>query len=140
MFETIVKAAENFMDQQLGIPAALSDEGIDMRTVIAYIDIDSAASQTHRVYVACNDAMIAMIAELFLGEEESDQETLNDMALETTNMIVGSAKVLSEELSGQAFTIQTPHYVKHDSFDIECDQVKKLSSDGCHIVIGIKEQ
>ena len=140
MFETIVKAAENFMDQQLGIPAKLSEDQTDMRTVIAYIDIDSAASQTHRVYIACNDAMIAMIAELFLGEEDSDQDTLNDMALETTNMIVGSAKVLAEELSDQAFTIRTPHYVKHDSFDMECDQSVKLSSDDRHIMIGIKEQ
>ena len=140
MFETIVKAAENFFQHQIGLPFELSDAKCDMRTVIASIEIDSAAERSHQVYVACNDGMIGLIAELFLGEEESDEETLTDMALETTNLIVGSAKVLAEECHGIAFSIRTPHFVKRDLFDIECDQIKSLLIDDRQMIIGIKEQ
>ena len=140
MFDTIVKAAENFFHNQIGLPFELSDNRCEMRTIIASIDIDSAADQTHRVYVACNDAMISLITELFLGEEESDEETQNDMALETTNLIVGSAKVLAEELHNQPFTIQTPQFVKRDLFDLECDVYKTVAIDGREMMIGIKEQ
>jgi chemotaxis protein CheY-P-specific phosphatase CheC len=84
--------------------------------------------------------MISLITELFLGEEESDEETQNDMALETTNLIVGSAKVLAEELNEQPFTIQTPHFVKRDLFDLECDVFKTVAIDGRQMMIGIKEQ
>lgn len=140
MFDTIVKAAENFFDHQIGLPFELSDVRCDMRTVIASIDVDSAVSTSHRVYVACNDAMLTLITDLFLGEDAHDEQTLTDMALETTNLIVGSAKVLAEELEEPVFSIHTPFFVKQGTFDLECDMFKTLTIDGRQMTIGIKEQ
>jgi len=140
MFDTIVKAAENFFIHQIGTPYDISEERCEMRTVIASIDIHSTIEQNYRVYVACDDAMIAMITELFLGEEAPDEETQTDMTLETANLIVGSAKVLAEECRSVPFTIATPIFVKRDRFDIECDQIRTVRSKEGQLTIGIKEQ
>jgi hypothetical protein len=140
MFDIIVQAAENFFTHQIGLPFEVKAGQSEMRTIIASIDIETAADTTHRIYIACNDAMIASITELFLGEEIDDEETLTDMALETTNLIVGSAKVLAEECDALAFTIQTPHFVKRDLFDIACDQTRTVHIDGKQMTLGIKEQ
>ena len=140
MFEIIVQAAENFFTHQIGLPFEVTEGQSEMRTIIASIDIETAAGQIHRVYVACNDAMISMIAELFLGESIIEEETLTDMALETTNLIVGSAKVLAEECNAPAFSIQTPHFEKRDLFDIACDKIRTVRIDGKQMTLGIKEQ
>ncbi len=140
MFDIIVQAAENFFQHQIRLPFEVAEGGAEMRTLIASIDIDAARERSHRIYVACDDAMVAMITETFLGEPAEDEETMTDMVLETANLIVGSAKVLAEELGPVAFSIRTPNYVKYDRFDLECDQLKTVSVDGRQMILGIKEQ
>jgi chemotaxis protein CheY-P-specific phosphatase CheC len=138
MLETIAKAAENFISHQLGAqpaPAALPDK---MRTLIAYIDTESPEG-SRRIYIGCCDRMIALIVEVMLGEPLEDEETLTDMTLETVNLIVGSAKVLLQEQHDTAMTIQTPHFVKYDLFDVACDATIAVSAGEGTMIIGIKE-
>lgn len=140
MIDVIVKAAENFCIHQIRLPYCVSDDIPKKRTLIAYIDTKQGDMIVHRVYIACDEKMMQMIAEIFLGEDQSDEQTLVDMALETANMIIGSAKVLSPEISGPHFSIATPHYVKTDIFDLECDQTMHIETNGNTMIIGIKEQ
>jgi hypothetical protein len=140
MLDTIVHAAENFLSHQLGLTATVTERPDAMRTVIAYIDTESQTGRRRRVYVACSGTLIARIIELFLGEEESDEVTRTDMALETANLVVGSAKVVAQECGDAPFAIGTPHFVKDGPFDMPCDSVKGLAADGCMMIIGIKEQ
>jgi hypothetical protein len=140
MLDTIVHAAENFLTHQLELTATAAERPDAMRTVIAYIDTESQTGRHHRVYVACNGTLIARIIELFLGEEEDDEATRTDMALETANLVVGSAKVIAQERGEVPFTIGTPHFVKDAPFDMLCDSVRELGGDGCMMIIGIKEQ
>lgn len=140
MLNTILKAAENFCIHQIRSEHTVNDDSTDLRTVIAYIDTKSEHSSTHRVYIACDEVLIQQISEIFLGEDESDEETLIDMALETANMIVGSAKVLASEEENVHFNISTPHFVKFDLFDLDCDQRKLIEVNGQSMIIAIKEQ
>jgi len=61
------------------------------------------------------------------------------MTLETTNLIVGSAKVIAEEADENPYTIATPHFVKTDVFDFEYDQVKLIMVENDEMLIAIKE-
>lgn len=140
MIDVIVKAAENFCIHQIRLPYEISDNKHKTRTIIAYIDTQQSNAGVTRVYIACDEKLVQMIAGIFLGENKSDEKTLIDMALETANMIVGSAKVLSPEIEGPLFTIATPYYEKTDIFDFECDKMKLIKIDGHKMMIGIKEQ
>lgn len=113
MFPIIVEAATNFCLHQIRLPYALTSQPPQKRTLFAYIDIEAEGSAL-RAYVGCDSTLIQTIAEIFLGEEMSDEETLTDMLLETTNMIVGSAKVLAEEHE-KSMTIATPFFVSGET-------------------------
>jgi hypothetical protein len=60
------------------------------------------------------------------------------MLLETTNMIVGSAKVLSEEQQTSSFTISTPYFSEHDYFTMNTDGYHTLYVANGEMTIAIK--
>lgn len=113
MFPIIVEAAANFCQHQIRLPYTLSSHMPQKRTLFAYIDIETDGG-AHRAYIGCDTSLIQTIAEIFLGEEESDEATLADMLLETTNMIVGSAKVLAEGYE-KSMTIATPFFASGET-------------------------
>lgn len=115
MLPIIMHAAENFCRHQLQLPYEQSEEESKKRTFLAYIDIESQNKETYRVYIGCDEPLIQNIAETFLGEDASDDQTLIDMLLETTNMIVGSAKVLAAEIYETSMNIMTPFYLSEFS-------------------------
>lgn len=139
MFNTIIKASENFCLHQIRLPHKVSDGETKKRTLIAYIDINASDGKKHRVYLACEPAFVQRVSKLFLEEDESDEETLIDMALETTNLIVGSAKVIAEDANENPYTIATPHFVKLDIFDLEYDESKIIKIEDDTMIIAIKE-
>jgi hypothetical protein len=79
------------------------------------------------------------ISKVFLEEDESDEETLIDMALETANLIVGSAKVIAEEADDNPYTIGTPHFEKIDKFKFEYNEAKTIKVEDDEMIIAIKE-
>ncbi len=139
MLNTISRALENFCIHQLNAKYIPTDEISKKRTLIAYIDIDTKNKQKYRVYIVSDQNFIQRVSKLFLEEDESDEETLIDMALEITNLIVGSAKVMAEELNENPYTIQTPHFLQIDIFDFEYDNAKTLTIEDDKITIAIKE-
>lgn len=138
MLPTILQAAENFCKHQIGLPHTIAEMSDKKRTLIAYIDIETKCGIKHRTYLGCDDVLIQHIAEIFLGEESSDKETLTDMLLETTNMIIGSAKVLAEESDVNPFTISTPHFLKEDYFTVPYDGIHTVQVANGEMVIAIK--
>ena len=139
MLKTIIQASENFCIHQIRVPHTVSEGDTKKRTLIAYIDIDANDGKKHRVYLACDSNFIQRVSTLFLEEEESDEETLIDMLLETANLVVGSAKVIAEEANENPYTINTPHYLKLDIFDFEYDQAKIVQVQDDVMIIAIKE-
>ena len=139
MLKTIIKASENFCIHQIRSPHVLSDIKTQTRTLIAYIDIDSSDGKKHRVYLASEPKFMQRVSKLFLEEDESDEETLIDMALETTNLIVGSAKVIAEEANENPYIISTPHFIKLDIFNYEYDEFKVIQIEDDQMIIAIKE-
>ncbi len=139
MLETIIKASENFCAHQIRLPYELKDSASKERTLIAYIDIDKEDNTKHRVYLAANHKFVQRVTKIFLEEDESDEETLIDMMLETVNLIVGSAKVIAEELGKDQYTINTPHFLKIDTFNFEYDAIKILQVESDEMIIAIKE-
>lgn len=113
MLSIIIQAAENFCQHQLHLPFKQTVKASKKRTFFAYIDIDVQNSNRHRVYIGCDDVLIQTIVEIFLGENNSDEQTIIDMLLETTNMIVGSAKILAKESYDISFAILTPFFVSN---------------------------
>ncbi|MEA1892008.1 MAG: chemotaxis protein CheX [Campylobacterota bacterium] len=139
MLETIIQASENFCIHQIRESHVVSDTINKKRTLIAYIDIDTKDSKRYRVYIASDFNFMQKISKLFLEEDESDEETLMDMTLETANLITGSAKVIAEEQDENQYTIKTPHYLKTGSFDIAYDEAKTIKIQNDELILAIKE-
>jgi chemotaxis protein CheY-P-specific phosphatase CheC len=141
MINIIGESAINFCHHQMGLDCQELDHYGKKEALIAYIDVTHDHTQkVDRVYIVCEKSFVQKITEAMLFEEESDEETLIDMILETTNLIVGSAKVLAQESKDIHFTISTPHYEKEDIFDYEYDQIKIINSNGADMIIALKEQ
>ncbi len=138
MLNTIEKAAENFCIHQLGTQCCKKDGVSQKQTFIAYIDINTQEDQNYRVYLASEKEFLQKVAQLFLEEDESDDETLQDMMLETVNLIVGSAKVIAQE-NEHTFTIQTPHFEKIDTFSYPYNEASSIALDDALLSIAIKE-
>lgn len=134
----IIQAAKNFYAHQIRLPYSIKLPLPKKRTLLAYLDIESKNGEKHRVYIGCDDVLIQCITEIFLGEELSDTETLRDMLLETTNMIIGSAKVLAEEQVSSSFTISTPHFFDHDDFTPTTDENYTFTVGEGEMIIAIK--
>jgi len=139
MLKSIEEAAKNFCIHQIREPHEIEDGLTKERTLIAYIDIQAEDTKKYRVYIASQKSFTQRISMLFLEEEQSDEETLIDMTLETANLIIGSAKVIAESDAQNSFTIGTPHFEKFDHFDFEYDEAKTISVASDKISIAIKE-
>lgn len=139
MLNIIIEASKNFCIHQIRAPHEIVDNITKMRTVIAYIDIETLSGKKHRVCIGASPSFAQRISTLLLEEDESDEDTLIDMTLETTNLIVGSAKVLAENLSEYSYTMSTPHFEKIDDFDFEYDHAKVLKIEDDEMIIAIKE-
>lgn len=138
MLTTIIKATQNFCTHQVNLDSSIHDGASKKRTLIAYIDIEINNTKKSRVYIACDENFVQKISKIFLDEDKSDEETLIDMALETTNLIVGSAKVIAEA-SDNPYTIKTPFFEKIGVFDYECDDIKTVIVGDDELTIAIKE-
>jgi len=110
-----------------------------MRTFLAYIDIEAENGSAHRAFIGCDRLLIQMIAEIFLGEEESDDATLIDMLLETTNMIVGSAKVLASEAYDTSIRIATPFFSPDGTIDSNGEDLCCISIKNGEMLIAVKK-
>jgi len=139
MLNIIIEASQNFCLHQIRLPHELHDNVTQMRTLIAYIDIETLDSKKYRVYIGASLSFAQRISTLLLEEDESDEETLVDMILETANLIVGSAKVIAEERDTNPFVIGTPHFEKIDNFDFQYDKAKVLKVEDDEMIIAIKE-
>ena len=139
MLETIQEASQNFCRHQIRLDYEIEDRVSNRRTLIAYIDIDTFDAKKHRVYIASDEKFMQRVSKLFLEEEESDEETLIDMTLETANLIIGSAKVIAEGSNSNTYTINTPHFEKIGLFDYPYDQAKTIQVENDELTIAIKE-
>jgi len=138
MLKTIIESSENFCIHQIREEYTINNEISDTKAYISYIDIKTTTLQKYRIYIACSQTFIQKIAKIFIEEEESDEETLIDMILETANFIVGNAKVLAET-SNNPYTIMTPRFEKIGFFDFDHDQLKLISIENSKLTIAIKE-
>ena len=139
MLKTIEEASKNFCIHQIRVPHTIRDGITQKRTLIAYIDIDTDDGSKYRVYIASDENFMQRVSYLFLEEEQSDEETLIDMTLETANLIIGSAKVIAEEEQKNPYTIQTPHFEKIGNFDFDYDTAKCINVENDELMIAIKE-
>jgi CheY-specific phosphatase CheX len=139
MLSIITKAATNFCEHQIRTPYTFKTTIPKMRIVLASIEIVENY-KVHTVYLGISKELLQNICEIFLFEDESDDETLEDMLLETTNMIVGSAKVLAQETSNaKVFNIKTPVFLETKRFNHPCDAMSRIVLDNGTIFIAIKE-
>lgn len=138
MLPIILKAAENFCFHQIRLPYQFIPSANNMRTLLAYIDIEAEDGALHRAFIGCDPHMIQMIVEIFLGEEKSDEQTLIDMLLETTNMIVGSAKVLASEAYNTSMKIATPFFISEQDIETDADNIRFIGIENGQMMIAIK--
>ncbi|MFA6760744.1 MAG: chemotaxis protein CheX [Sulfuricurvum sp.] len=137
MFETILEALENFCVHQIRSPHKLSKDALECDTIIASIGIDLDDGKSYKIYLQAMPSFAQRVALALLEEEISDDETLQDMILETSNLVVGSAKVLLNEQLGIGAKISTPSCVSE--CDTLYDEFRCLSIDEDKIVLALKE-
>jgi len=139
MFQTIIQATENFCTHQIRENFKDIEDFNDEKALITYIDIETTNDTKYRIYIVSDLMFAQKVSKLFLEEDESDEETLIDMGLETTNLIVGSAKVIAEETESEAYTIATPHFTNIGKFTLDYDAKKIYQvGDESKILIAIK--
>ena len=139
MLSIITKAATNFCEHQIRQPYSVTNGIPKMRMFIASMNITENGS-IHKVYVAAPQKLLQTLCEIFLFEEDCDEETLKDMLLETANMIVGSAKVIAqEEASDRAFSISTPKFLEINDFTYPYDAQVNIDVNESNIIVAIKE-
>jgi len=142
MISIIIEAAENFLHNQIELTTKKTnavDTDAQTRTVIASIEVKMDDGDIKTVYLGFNEALIKKIIAVYLMEDKVDDETMQDMALESTNMIVGSAKVLAEAADKEHFMITTPKLKAFEKFDAcTCSEISVLSTLEESLVIGIK--
>jgi hypothetical protein len=139
MLPIILEAATNFCLHQIRLPYDLISPNEKKRTLLAYIDIEITNGELHRAYIGCDEVLIQTITEIFLGEDKSDEQTLIDMLLETTNMIVGSAKVLACEVYETTITIATPFILSYEEIEkLHLDNVQCISVTGGEMTVGLQ--
>ncbi len=138
MINYITTASKQFFQHQIGTTCAIDEIVPQESAYVAYIDITNLANAVYRVYIAMDEPILAHITELFLGEDTPDEQTLQEMLLETTNMVVGSAKVLAEE-SESAFNIKTPFIETSALSMVSYDNKQTLKIDNSAMIIALKE-
>jgi hypothetical protein len=139
MFQTIIQATENFCTHQIREDFKDIDSFNEDKSLITYIDISTSSETKHRIYIVSDLKFAQKVSKLFLEEDESDEETLIDMGLETTNLIVGSAKVIAAEGNSESYTISTPHFTNIEKFSFDYDEQKVfLVGDDSKILVAIK--
>lgn len=137
MLPIIVEAAANFCQHQIRLPYEITPLPPQKRTLLAYIDIETEEG-VQRAFIGCDASLIQTIAEIFLGEEESDEQTLVDMLLETTNMIVGSAKVLAEDTYETSMKIATPFFFSDELSQLHPDAIQCIGINDGEMMIALK--
>ena len=140
MLQTILKAASNFCREQLGAEKieVYETKQLENGALVAYIDIETRQNGKYRVYLAAKKEFIQFVAHVFLEEDESDEETIMDMAQECTNLIVGSAKVIASK-NGVDFTISTPHLEMVETFTYKFDESALLECNGKTLFIALSK-
>jgi hypothetical protein len=139
MVSIILQAAENFLRDQIQLVPEKADELSQLRTVIAFIDVKMDDGAVKTVYLGFNEALLKEIVSVYLFEDEADEQTIIDMALESTNMIVGSAKVLAEQAEKEHFMITTPEFKAIEEFqNCQCSEFSVLNTAKEGLIIGIK--
>lgn len=140
MLQTIIEAAANFCHEQLGVEKLELHETkqLESGALVAYIDIETKQNGKYRAYLAAEKDFVQFVAQIFLEEDESDEETIMDMAMECTNLIVGSAKVIASK-NGVDFTISTPHLEKVEAFTHSFDEAALLECNGKNIFIALSK-
>ncbi len=139
MFKTIIKASENFCVHQIRLPFVTKKEVPEVELFITYIDIKTVDEKIFRVYIATQEKFTQRVSKIFLEEDTSDKETLIDMALETANLIVGSAKVIAQEDNKNQYNIATPHFQGISKFNIDYDEYLSFEIKDEKMLIAIKE-
>lgn len=140
MLSIITNAATNFCRHQVRLPYQFKTTIPKMRMVLASIEIVKK-QKVHTIYIGISKDLLQYICEIFLFEDESDDETLQDMVLETTNMIVGSAKVLAQETDEtKVFNIGTPVYLETKRFNHPCDAMSRIVLENGSLFVAMKEK
>ena len=135
MINLISTAAKNFLNEQIELKSEENHESSETRTFIASIEIELDNGETQKVFLCYDDALLRAIVDVYLGETEPDEQTLVDMALESTNMIVGSAKMLST--TKDHFNIKTPIYEGDTRLEVTCSEEHTLFTDKDNLHIAI---
>ncbi len=139
MISIIIEAAENFLHNQIELSTKKTDTLSQMRTVVASIDVKMDDGEVKCIYLGYNEKLVKEIVSVYLMEDDADEQTMIDMALESTNMIVGSAKVLAEEAEKEHFMITTPKFERIEDFNCcECSEYSILQTAKEGLVIAIK--
>jgi len=111
MIHYITKAIHEYSKHQLSLSSEVSkcpqNFADESATILTYIYIMNDKNKKFKVSISYQKKLLQEIVSIFLMEDDADDATLQEMALETTNMLVGSAKIIAVE-DENPFNIETP--------------------------------
>ena len=139
MFEQIIEATQNFFNDILQMEIKeckrMPSHGFFCSKIYIFKgDIKNEVSIFMRKETLNN------ISEIFLFEQNPNEETLIDLTKEISNLIAGSAKVLLEEKSGHEYLLSTPEFLGTAQLpkDTKMENYKKFKTKNRCFVVGLR--
>jgi uncharacterized protein YneR len=74
-------------------------------------------SEVHYFNLVSSKELLKQVSSVMLFEDEPDEETLKDMASEVTNLVIGNAKVLVEDVRKQELKLTIPKEDKETTLE-----------------------
>jgi len=110
--ETLIESTHFFAKEVLDTEVELYESCSLLPGYAANITIEGDENLTISIHILPKS--LKKMAYLFLFEENPDEEILQDLICEITNLIVGRAKVYAAERHKLHFNISTPNYLGQD--------------------------
>lgn len=106
MIDALSQATHNFVEHQLRLTSSEVDISDEHELFHSNITLTGSDEAKRADFYYTND-FIQLVCMAMLGEEAEDNETIEDLIGEVTNLIAGSAKILTTK----AFDIGLPSYL-----------------------------
>ena len=109
MMDTLIKASHNYIYHQLRLESTSDATFSPNKYHHSTIDVIGTNGTKVASFWYSNDFIVS-VSVAMLDDDQPDEATIIDLVNETTNQIVGSAKIVAAESDAEDFDIGLPQY------------------------------
>ena len=106
----LIRAIRNMFVGQIDLkPQPFKTELLDGKYYVSSIDLKSEKDkENHHFTLVMSEPLLKEVCSVLLFEDDPDEGTIKDMAMEVANQIIGNAKVLVESVKQEELLLSIP--------------------------------